>query len=334
MDKYTIATFGCWNNYKVVDDRIPMKNVSDYLKIVQDTYNKFTDLIVLGDNYYPQTNSTIVINEKKVKKKIFNEEEMNKGFDMVESIKIPNKYLIMGNHDLEDTYLDGCIGLKKELEKSDKFNVMFPFGTKTITVGGAKYKYIFIDSNLYNLKKNPDTCFNTVLGESAQSLLDKQNLFIIKKLADPDIKTFFIFAHEPLISLKTKLSESTQDIFKKSSLLDDQLLKMLFDSDRANDIIYVCADVHMYQNCIITNKSGKKIRQLVCGTGGGDKDFYCLSSKYHQEGDYTMELVDFMDPFGYVEIVLTSDSVNYKFIKIGKDLKEFVYNKKYLIDYK
>jgi hypothetical protein len=251
---------------------------------------------------------------------------------MVESIEVPNKYLIMGNHDLEDFYLDSCIGLKKELEKSSKFNIMFPYGTKTITVADTKYKYIFIDSNLYNLKKNPDTCFNTVLGESAQSLLDKQNDFIIKELLDPDIKTFFIFAHEPLISLKTKFGESTQEILKRSSMLDDTLLKIMFDSDR--DIVYVCADIHMYQNCIISNKSSKKIRQIVCGTGGGDKDFYCLSSKYHIEGEYTMELVDFMDPYGYVEITLSKDLINYKFIKIGKDLKEFIYTKKYLVDYK
>jgi hypothetical protein len=328
MSEHKIATFGCWNNYKMVDGRIPMQNVTDFLKSKQAEYS---DLIILGDNYYPQTKSTVLKDGLKFRKVVFNEEEFTNGFNMVESISIPNKYLIMGNHDLEDTYLDGCIGLKKEMEKKDKFNIIFPFGSKIITVDETKYKYIFIDTNVYNLKKNPDTCFNNVLNDSAAEILKKQHEFIIGELADPSIKTFLIFGHKPLVYLKTKLLDSTQDIIKNNSLLDDDLLKILFDSGR--DIVYLCADVHMYQNSIITNKAGKKIKQIVSGTGGADKDYYCLASKVHQEGDYSYELVDFMDPYGYVEMVLGKEGIKHKFIKIGKDLKEFVYSKKYLVDY-
>lgn len=331
--EHKIATFGCWNNYKTVDSRIPMKNVTDYLKTVQSNYS---DLIILGDNYYPQ--NTIQINDPvtgaRIKKKEFNLTDFQAGFEMIETIDIPNKFLIMGNHDLEDTILDNCIGLKLQKDKSDKFNIKFPFGTHLISLDGSNYKYIFIDTNLYNLQDKSNTCFKIIESKEAIELLSEQNQFIIRELADPTIKKFLIFGHEPLISLKTKIL-AEQEIRKDNSILNEDLLKMLFDSNK--EIIYVCADVHMYQNSIIKNSSGKTIQQIVCGTGGGDKDYYCLSSKYHKLGSsdsYDFELVNFIDGYGLVEIILTPEGVSHQYIKIHKDLSTDRYSKKYYINYK
>jgi hypothetical protein len=316
----------------MVDSRIPMKNVTDYLKIVQDNY---TDLIILGDNYYPQNSIKVTdpITGAQIKKKEFNQTEFNAGFDMVESIGIPNKYLIMGNHDLEDTLLDNCIGLELQKAKSDKFNIKFPYGKHQVSVDSSNYKYIFIDTNLYNLIDKINTCFDIVEKKNVTQLLYEQNRFIIEELNDPTIKKFLIFGHEPLITLKSKILVE-QEIRKDNSILNENLLKILFDSGK--EIIYICADVHMYQNGIIKNSEGKTIQQIVCGTGGADKDYYCLSSKYHKLGTvdiYDFELVNFIDGYGYVEIVLTSEGINHQYIKIHKNLSVDRYSKKYYINY-
>ena len=169
--------------------------------------------------------------------------------------------------------------------------------------------------------------------KNANQLLCEQNRFIIEELNDSNIKKFLIFGHEPLITLKSKILVD-QEIRKDNSILNENLLKILFDSDR--DIIYVCADVHMYQNGIIKNSDGKTIQQIVCGTDGGDKDYYCLSSKYHKLGfndSYDFELVNFIDGYGYVEIVLTSEGINHQYIKVHKDLSVDRYSKKYYINY-
>lgn len=92
----------------------------------------------------------------------------------------------------------------------------------------------------------------------------------------------------------------------------------------------------MYQNGIIKNSNGKLIQQIVCGTGGGDKDYYCLSSKNYTLGStnlYNFELVNFMDAYGYVEINLTPNGVSHQYIKIHKNLLADRYSKKYYINY-
>jgi len=332
MSEYKIATFGCWNNYKMVDSRIPMKNVTDYLKKVQDNY---TDLIILGDNYYPQNSVKITdpATGIKIKKIEFNQKEFQTGFDMVESIGIPNKFLIMGNHDLEDTLLDECIGLELQKAKNGIFNVKFPYGTHDVTVDSSKYKYIFIDTSLYNLMDKGETCFDKVEKKSANNLVMEQNEFIIRELADDTIKTFLIFGHEPLVSLKTKMIEE-QEIKKQNFLLNEDLIKLLFDSGK--DIIYVCADIHMYQNGIIKNSDGRQIQQLVCGTGGADKDFYCVSDRINKLEDthqWEFELLNYVDSYGYVEIVLTKYNVTHQYVKVNKDSSIKKYSNKYYINY-
>jgi len=137
-----------------------------------------------------------------------------------------------------------------------------------------------------------------------------------------------------LIALKSKILEE-QEIRKDNSILNENLLKLLFDSGK--EIIYVCADVHMYQDSLIKNSSGKSIQQIVCGTGGGDKDYYCLAAKNYKLGLkdlYDFELVNFVDAYGYVEIILKNTGVTHQYIKIHKDLTTSRYKKKYYVNYK
>ncbi len=326
---YKIATFGCWNNYKFNNDKIPMETVTNYLKTVSSEYS---DLIILGDNYYPQDKKKIMIGTQQVKKIVFNDKQFEDGFRMVESIPIPNKYLIMGNHDIEDTILDNCKGLIKELEKSDKFNIVFPFGSSNIiTIGDTKYKYIFIDTSIYSLFTKGETCFDTVLKQSASEIMCKQNNFLKSELVDKSISEFLIFGHEPLISIKTKTDENGK-MKHKQSLLNDYLLDILFSSNKK--IKYICADVHMYQNCIITDNSGKEINQIVCGTGGADKDSYNNTIPIKKiDEKYNIRVINSIESYGYVEIILGPNESTANYIKINEDLTINRYSKKYYINY-
>jgi hypothetical protein len=337
MTEHKLVAFGCWNNYKIVDNSIPMINVSCYLK-KQSVENKYSDLIILGDNYYPK--KSIIIDPKtgnKIKYTKFEPTKFQYGFKLIESLdNITNKFLIMGNHDVEDTLLDDCIGLRSQLDKTDKFIIPFPFGTHTVNVDDIKFKYIFIDTNIYNLKDKSETCFEKVNGKNANNLFSDQNSFIIEELKDKTIKTFLIFGHEPLITLKTKIKDGKKEV--KNNILNKDLLKILFDSKK--DIVYVCADVHMYQNSLIKNSDEQIIHQIVCGTGGADKDYYDSDEKKYKFGSeelseelYDFELLHFDDAYGYVEISLKKTGVNHTYIKVNKDSLYNKYRKTYYINY-
>lgn len=322
MDTHDIAVFGCWNNYKTVEGRIPMFDVINNLK---DNEKNYKELMILGDNYYPQEKIKISTSSGDIKKVVFNVDQFNEGFNRLEQLEIPNKYLIMGNHDIEDTVLDDCIGLRKQIEKRPHFEIPFPYGSRDININGSIYKYIFIDSNLYNLVENPLTCFNKVLeGKSAKELLELQNIFIAEQLKTPNIKSFLVFAHEPLIGLKMKGSKA------KSSLLDKTLMDILFSS--GSNILYICADVHMYQYGVITNNMGKSIGQLVCGTGGADKDFCDMTcNEPIKKDNYTLQIINHNESYGYVKISL-SDKIEHEYIRVKNSTKDS-YERKYRIYY-
>jgi hypothetical protein len=325
--EHKIVTFGCWNNYRLLEDIIPMHIVGRYLKSVEGNYN---DLIILGDNYYPQEKESILIDGVKVKKAKFNIDHFNSGFEMVNNLSIPNKYLIMGNHDVEDTLLDKCVGLKLQLDNAN-FNVAFPYGHKDIIVGSVKYKYIFIDTNLYNLKDKVHTCFNEVKGRTAGEILRDQNEFIRQQLLDTSVLMFIIFGHEPLISIKTKSSDTFDGVTTKSGILSKELIDMLFSVGK--NILYVCADVHMYQYGDIRTESGLLIKQLVCGTGGADRDNICISKREYKIGGYNYELLNSVESFGYVEIILSERGIKHNYIKLKKSLEIERFNNKYKIEY-
>ena len=329
-----IATFGCWNKMIVIDDRVPLFDVVAYLQLHQDEYS---DLIILGDNYYPlgekeQKQTVKLANGEKIKVKSINfiQEDFDRGFKGIESLGIPNKYLIMGNHDIEDTILQDCKGLTQQLSKTDKFTIPFPFGSVVKSIGSINYKYIFIDTTIYSLPNSEINCiFKTTNHQPSQVILD-QNQFLLTELSDPSINYFLIFGHEPLLAVKT--SSSTPE--KVGGVTN--LAELLLSINPKKDITYVCADVHMYQSGIIssTNHENKNtIKQIICGTGGGDKDYYTAPNKIFTENNIQFELKEMMDSFGYVEIILREDGISHTYNKINNELILVKYKKKYLIKY-
>lgn len=314
---YNIAAFGCWNNPRNKPENGPayLNLVLESLKYFQRNY---TDLIILGDNYYPEKDK-----ETKIKKTIYNESELSEPFDKIKALLIPNKYLIMGNHDVAD-FME-CDGLKYQLTLKDKINVEFPFGSKVVDINGFKYKYIFIDTNLYEPKLNDKfPCFQSTLNKTNIELFNEQNDFLIKQLSEDDIHHFLIFGHEPIFSLKTK-NDETKGKYNKISTLD-KLAEIIFDNMKQNNVTYICADVHMYQEGKIINLNNDKymhkyINQIVVGTGGAELD-NCdqCDFKIYNNNNLYYKLKNGDISFGYLNIKLDGSMVlQYDYIMLGLD---------------
>jgi len=327
MEQIKIATFGCWNRKEKEDDKIPRDYVIEKLKENQDQYNH---LVILGDNYYAKKEK-ITVNRVKIKKINHVQEDLEYGFELVENLNIEKKYLIIGNHDIEDTLTRNCIGLQTQVDKTDKFNVMFPFGSEIFELsGGIRIKYIFIDTTVYEIKANP-SCYDNVLQKNASSIVTEQNKFIERELTDSSIEYFIIFAHEPLYSIKTKISEDDGKYFLSSFV--HELTGLLMDNSVGKKIYYVCADVHMYQSGIITDESGHIIHQIVCGTGGAEKDSFVFDDRIFKKSGYSYCVNITKDSYGYVDLSIDSNGVNWKYINVLPDGQTIIYNKKYFVQY-
>ena len=342
IDNIKIVTFGCWNNVKIRAGRMPMVDVISNIKSKESTY---TDLVLLGDNYYPQGKTKKKIGDKEVKLIKYDCVEYQTGFRLVEDLQIPNKYLIMGNHEIEDTLTNPdlpCVGLLEQM-RNPLFRVMFPFGSEIKSVGTTTYKYIFIDTTVYSLDGKPNTCFDKMLGKSATEIKNEQNTFLARELADDSINHFIIFGHQPLISIKSKTDTFTEEIKGKSEILLE-LTNIIMNSRKS--IYYVCADVHMYQSGTIEDSSGHKITQIVCGTGGAEKDYYCQGERNITVDSYTFKIDNHVDSYGYVEMTLSSIGIDWVYKKviqkikvddsdvvIQTDIEVKSFHRKYLINY-
>lgn len=209
---------------------------------------------------------------------------------------------------------------------------MFPYKYENLTTNGIKYKLIYIDTNIYN-KENDENCLVFKLEQNITDLKFNQNNFI-KECLNDESSYYLFFGHEPLISSKTKYNEKTKNVEIKNSILNDELLDFLFESKKDN-IYWICADVHMYQYCSITHKDNNQvIRQIVCGTGGADKDYYELpvsKKTFGSNNQFYFMIDNFMDSYGYVEIAL-GKGFEHKYFKISEKSEE-KQSKKYLIYY-
>lgn len=337
MSTHNIAAFGCWNDPRNKNNSRDEPYLNLVLESLKYFQTKYQDLIILGDNYYPEKKK-ITIDGIEVKKIIYNEEELQVPFDKIKALTtIPNKYLIMGNHDVADFI--NCEGLKYQLNLKDNLKVEFPYGSDIKIVNDVKYKYIFIDTNLYDSdlsKKFP--CFKTTLYNDDPNfdvstfnnkLFTMQNKFLIKELSDTSVHRFLIFGHEPIFSIKTKI-----DKIKTGTL--DKLAEIIFDNMEKNNVTYICADVHMYQEGkilkdgdIIKDKNvfkKKYITQIVVGTGGAELDNCtdCDNKTYEHVGSpYKYNLIKSDISYGYLNIKLDgSAKLQYEYVKLGSDVKE------------
>ncbi len=353
MNNFSIAVFGCWN--EGCKNNSGQKSVSTTIKSNESNY-KF--MVVLGDNYYAKKKTLIESKKSKLKIKLTDIQELKKGFECLQNINLEKK-LIMGNHDIEDSIDKSCSVLKTQL-KLPWYDVKFPFGYDLYYLYGDNKDtynetilFIYLDTTLYSHGINDtNSCYYSVLNKNVSNLKDEQNKFIVSTLEITknkllNISNVVFFGHEPLFTFKEKKGI-------KQPSINLELLEILFKNKPLNvNFYWICADYHIYQNSLITQKSNskQKISQWIFGTGGGELDVPG-SSNFMEINNYNLKIepnivfnihnddiskkfnkVYGVNKFGYGEIIFDLCSVTHKFILSNyKDNEVYIVKKKQKID--
>jgi hypothetical protein len=329
--------FGCWNNglcgdFEVNGLSLMTKKLREYVLINHPEF-----LIVAGDNYYPKKDAT---------GKHFKLDEFKSGFECLpKNIK---KYLIFGNHDIEDVIIEKtepqkCMLITEQQKIADD--------DKTIEIfDNVIYKIIdntliiMLDSNLYDTKSEKlvkDTCYNHLFNDyvkknallTINDLLNYQNCFI-KDLITSNISVHNIIfvAHHPIYSIKSKV---TSNIVEK---IDYELekfvlfLKEIQELLLGKNIIYLCADTHLYQVGDINITPKLQIKQYIVGTGGAEQDnIYEGNNTIEKDSIIVYKKYDDKKEFGFLEVEILDDKITFKFISASSNL---IGGNKYIKKYK
>jgi hypothetical protein len=334
MNNFSIAVFGCWN--KGCKNNSGQKSVSNLIKLNE---SKYQFMVILGDNYYAEKKNLYESGDSKLKIKLTNIQELKEGFECIQDINLEKK-LIMGNHDIEDSFDKSCSVIKTQL-KLPWFDIKFPYGYDMYYLYGDEDNsnnqtilFIYLDTTLYSEGiNNNNSCYHLVLDKSFDELKTEQNNFIIQTLEITqnqllNISKVVFFGHEPLFTFKEKNGKN------KSAIITELLDLLFYQMDPNIKYYWICADYHIYQNSTITSKSepDKKIYQWIFGTGGGDLD-NSVSTNYIESSNYNLLIQpnivldsNFNDisncfdgvfgvkKFGYGEISFNSNSVTHKFV--------------------
>ena len=103
-------------------------------------------------------------------------------------------------------------------------------------------------------------------GTKQKTLQTVQNPYVDRKIRDKNPSKLILIGHHPIVYLKSKNEKSkyTQDIPR----IFDSLQRIPKDLG----VTYLCADLHLYQEGVITLKTGLSIKQYIVGTGGAKLD--------------------------------------------------------------
>jgi predicted phosphodiesterase len=317
--------FGCWNEfgYKMGPSTENPGLPHSALTYTIDQLNKYVNknktdfLIIAGDNFYPSKtkDNKEELESKKIKNKVktvvdYNHDLFISGFEALP--KIP-KYLIFGNHDIEDQ-----IKLNKPIN-----NFLFPNLNDTTTTNckilnlqqfytSNKPEYtvfnevlyrqynstliIMLDSNLLNLYGNSQQdlgCYKYLFdnfiksnpGTTIDQLIKHQIDTILKLINSKSYITNYIFVgHHPIFTYKHKDGDNGERKLKTEShfgllgfFSNHDLIKLL----SGKNITYLCADLHLFQFGIV-NIGPLTIKQYVVGTGGAHQDTYDFKESSEQ----------------------------------------------------
>ena len=295
--------FGCWNKfgYNINSSKSGLTYTLDELKKYIKS-NKTDFIIIAGDNYY-----------KSIKDSSRDEENykyFKSGFDgLPKSIK---KYLIFGNHDINDQ-----IKLTKPLKRLEDVKHLRPIKDKLYPnladIKTTNCKILNLQQQYGDNSKEKYTVFNDILSHEYNStliiMLDsnllnlfnkaKQDIGCYKYLFDSFEKTNSTTINELIlhqINSIIKLIESKKHIQNyifvahhpilacknskdKLIVVKNEGLVNLFTNQQLHSLInnknifYLCADVHLYQYGLVTINS-LNIKQYIVGTGGAHLDNY------------------------------------------------------------
>ena len=266
-------------------------------------------IVVAGDNYYPQKKTEKDKDGKKTKTKTFSQDDFNKGFEALKSIDKPT-YLLLGNHDLDNIMpkikdkskiKSKKGGNSEEEEKKKNCSIMEAevnfvkdskiklFDYKTELIVEEKHDmntlYIMIDTNNCVVSEDWD-CYPSLLHENEKrldrtQLIEKQKVMVQRiiynhkeKNKNKPITKVCFFGHHPLLCLKQK----NQDIILEDNMEWNRFLfNVIIDNElqKIPNIYYFCADLHQYQEGVVTIQNNThiiNIHQFISGTGGAFMD--------------------------------------------------------------
>ena len=329
IKKNKFIHFGCWNNGECNKDN-GTNGLSKVVKKLND-YNDIDFISIAGDNYYPGKDLN--------KNKTFDEKNFISGFECLPKDIL--KYVIYGNHDIEDVFNnEKCKTLNEQLIKYNKNN-NFIFFDDIITYNYNKFIIIFIDTTLYTIKEDEyifNTCYNYLFNNISN---DFKKIFKIKdlinyqnnKILDLIINNIniIIIGHHPIYSVKEKDKKFKYD---NNSGLINLFSNYIFKS---KNIYYLCADTHYYQESNI-KINDNNIKQYIVGTGGAEQD-NPTENNYNSTftlNDITLnyKVIKSQKNYGFIICEIENDELKVEFIntdeQIGGENSNELYKNKYL----
>lgn len=281
-------SFGCWNKGDPGDPNYPLYHLLKSLKS-RLSVGDIDFVMITGDNYYyhndkeklkgyPFTEDMELENirisleggaekkDKKVKKDKDScdlsllEETFNRINEISDSYKVPI-YMCSGNHE----YKPHTILNKPPKEGSPPVDVVRDPSEE------KKEKEELLDYQKSSLKDS-----DTKYIEQGRLIIDGDRgeggpvFYVINTekgrldmtfIEDEGDKHIYIFGHIPILSLNPKPSKGR--IWDINDYLVAEFVEL-----GPNNITYICADTHNYQDIEIIFQSGKKVRQFVIGSGG------------------------------------------------------------------
>ena len=347
--------FGCWNKagYKI------KSNTKSALTYTLDELKKYiksnkTDFIIIaGDNYYKsikQSSHTGDNYYKSIKdsSNAGNEENykyFKSGFDgLPKSIQ---KYLIFGNHDINDQ-----IKLTEPL-KDKLYPNLADITTTNCKIlnlqqrygDNSKQKYtvfndilfheynltliIMLDSNILNkFNKMNIGCYKYLFDSFEKTNSTTMNELILHQInsiiklieSKKHIQNFIFVGHHPIVASKN-ISENKFIVVKNEGLVNLFTNEKIHSLINNKNIFYLCADTHLYQHGLVTINS-LNIKQYIVGTGGAHLDYYSANEKefkniYNIQGLNYKLLENYNNIHGFlvvdVETIDSNDIISFKF---------------------
>tara|TARA_B100001248_G_scaffold260467_2_gene248724 strand:- start:1023 stop:2264 length:1242 start_codon:yes stop_codon:yes gene_type:complete len=278
-------SFGCWNKGDPDDPKYPLYHLVESLR------NRLSEgdidfVMITGDNYY-----------------YHNEKEKLKGYPFTEDMELENiRISLEGGAEKKDEKVnkDSCdLSLLEEtFNRINEIGEMYDVPIYMCS-GNHEYKpHTILNKHLLTVEISPPTDTVKDPGEDKENLLDYQKqllkdsdtkyieqgrliidgdrgeggpvFYVINTekgkldmdfIEDEGDKHIYIFGHIPILSLNPKPS--------KGRIWDiNDYLVAEFVEHGPNNITYICADTHNYQDIEIIFQSRKKVRQFVIGSGG------------------------------------------------------------------
>ena len=314
--------FGCWNNTNDTEGVTigKLKKVMEHLVAFIENpgeHSKYKPnfVIVAGDNYYPNKETTTGEKEEKIKTKTIYKNKLIEGFKLLpDNIEVN---MILGNHDLEtnigkNTSLNvaseidnavniqegvgECFILKTEIDavktSGDKKNInLKTFNVKLIN----DTLILMIDTSMYTSENDVNAmlpCYKHILPEHVTSDItalrshqdDLIKSGIANHLQNNNIKNIIIVGHHPIIAIKMKGKKPKDESEKSEKKPKDESVKSeKKPKDESEKNLVVLDDIPFFMETL------KMINKTVTDTKKDVKYHYlCADLHLFQSGVITI----------------------------------------------